>query len=608
MSAKITASSDGTLVKLGTAAEDALQINSSNKTIKALPPYFFDGGSGSPINVLNYGAVGDATNDDTSAIQAAITANPGRRIFFPKGSYKITSPITISQPSTILFGEGPRTSNVVNFGTGDAFLFKNLSLPGGGLYGCGMNNMAVLRYGHQPAGSAVHLYDTSSFVLENVSLSEHFINYLLEGAKQTRSVNFSCYGGSSFTGGSGSAHIKLAPLPTYVSPNFIDAGWINLFDTFILSASLIVDSCIHITGGDEMKFCNAYVSGAKVAHALLDRQVVNVPFNTITFDTIYFDGIVGDDSATPYGIWQKPSTDLTNKSVDLCISACTFGQISQNAIFLQDDNSWSNVISGCEFHYIRRHALRVATSGIEATTNISGNLFHRVCTALDGSAAIRVVGAGPTNIVGNTFTDIASPGYAIRTTGTIPVLNVTGNTFYDCSTDLDQSASLTKYSATGNVSNSATSTAMGLYPGNVSNSNAQTLDWYEEGSLDNLVGVTFGGLSTGITYGNRYGSYTRIGNRVMFDIYITLTSKGSATGQMKVTGLPFAIDSGHPAALSLRINDAFTGVGTNALSALAASGTEVLFYQQVAGGSSQALDNTSCTNTTAIFVSGTYKV
>jgi hypothetical protein len=41
MTAKITADATGTKVTIGTAAEDALQIDSSAKTIKALAPYAF---------------------------------------------------------------------------------------------------------------------------------------------------------------------------------------------------------------------------------------------------------------------------------------------------------------------------------------------------------------------------------------------------------------------------------------------------------------------------------------------------------------------------------------------------------------------------------------
>ncbi len=48
------------------------------------------------INVKDYGAVGNGSTDDTTAINLAISTNPGRTIYFPAGSYKITSTIQIS--------------------------------------------------------------------------------------------------------------------------------------------------------------------------------------------------------------------------------------------------------------------------------------------------------------------------------------------------------------------------------------------------------------------------------------------------------------------------------------------------------------------------------
>ena len=53
--------------------------------------------AGDRVNVLDYGAVGDGTTDDTTAIQAAITAaaNSGQSVFFPNGTYRVTSTITI---------------------------------------------------------------------------------------------------------------------------------------------------------------------------------------------------------------------------------------------------------------------------------------------------------------------------------------------------------------------------------------------------------------------------------------------------------------------------------------------------------------------------------
>jgi hypothetical protein len=75
------------------------------------------------VNVKSYGAVGDGTTDDTVAIQAAVNASNG--VFFPAGTYKITTAITLKANSTV-FGEG--ASSVISyFGTagGQGALFAN---------------------------------------------------------------------------------------------------------------------------------------------------------------------------------------------------------------------------------------------------------------------------------------------------------------------------------------------------------------------------------------------------------------------------------------------------------------------------------------------------
>lgn len=89
--------------------------------------------AGAVANVLDFGAKGDGTTDDTSAIQAAIDSLPnqtsnqgtigeGGQVFFPSGIYKITSSLNIGSDdrSVELIGSGRGRSiiNVAFDGTG----------------------------------------------------------------------------------------------------------------------------------------------------------------------------------------------------------------------------------------------------------------------------------------------------------------------------------------------------------------------------------------------------------------------------------------------------------------------------------------------------------
>ena len=71
----------------------------------------------------------------------------------------------------------------------------------------------------------------------------------------------------------------------------------------------------------------------------------------------------------------------------------------------------------------------------------------------------------------------------------------------------------------------------------VAASNANTLDDYEEGTWTPVV--SFGGASVGIT-GTFGGTYTKVGNVVTITFTLTFTSKGTSTGEMLVSGMPFA--------------------------------------------------------------------
>ena len=60
------------------------------------------------VNVKDWGAVGDDTTDDTTAITNAIAAIPstGGTLYFPPGTYKITSAITFNKPASLILGAG----------------------------------------------------------------------------------------------------------------------------------------------------------------------------------------------------------------------------------------------------------------------------------------------------------------------------------------------------------------------------------------------------------------------------------------------------------------------------------------------------------------------
>lgn len=131
---------------------------------------------------------------------------------------------------------------------------------------------------------------------------------------------------------------------------------------------------------------------------------------------------------------------------------------------------------------------------------------------------------------------------------------------------------------------------------------SQLLNWYEEGTW--TPALLFGGGSTGITYSVQEGLYTRVGRQVTLTGRIFLTNKGSSTGIVTVTGVPFSGGTNYPAQI-VDASDGFLGL-TVPLYFVIAGNTLYLSTQGATGRAS--VTNTSFTNTSDLRFSMTYFV
>lgn len=93
------------------------------------------------ISVKDFGAVGDDSNNDTTAIQAAIDSISAGTIYFPAGTYKVTSTINVSTTKITLKGEGSQASilkadaafsgtNVLNMSAPTGCVVEDLQMDG----------------------------------------------------------------------------------------------------------------------------------------------------------------------------------------------------------------------------------------------------------------------------------------------------------------------------------------------------------------------------------------------------------------------------------------------------------------------------------------------
>ena len=143
----------------------------------------------------------------------------------------------------------------------------------------------------------------------------------------------------------------------------------------------------------------------------------------------------------------------------------------------------------------------------------------------------------------------------------------------------------------------------------VPSADANTLDDYEKGTW--TPGISFatpGDLS--VTYSTQSGRYTKVGRAFMFDgtIVTSAFTYTTATGSLRVSGLPFPPLSGIPAVALSRWTGVLSAVATPQIVAMVSSSVILLEVMNVAAGTSASLTQANAASGTqkSIFFTGNY--
>jgi hypothetical protein len=237
-----------------------------------------------------------------------------------------------------------------------------------------------------------------------------------------------------------------------------------------------------------------------------------------------------------------------------------------------------------------------------ATTPLAGT---EVLPIVQSSATVKVATNDLTvrNIRANATTGIlqvTGPAAASTRVVTVPDANFTA-----ARTDAAQSFTGDQTLSTGNLVQGTAAKGINFTANTpAAGMTSQLLNWYEQGTFTPTV---FGSTTAGTTtYTSQAGQYTRIGNRVSFEIYVLWTAQ-TGTGSLRVGNLPFTSNGGSPyTPVSLRISDLSMTVGNYAQAYIFSNSTSVIF-EQVALGGGGASDIPMDTSA-SVMISGTYRI
>ena len=137
---------------------------------------------------------------------------------------------------------------------------------------------------------------------------------------------------------------------------------------------------------------------------------------------------------------------------------------------------------------------------------------------------------------------------------------------------------------------------------------ANTLDDYEEGTFTPvLTGTT---SASGVGYDTQAGIYTKVGNRVDFNVQISLNDEGTIVGYLKITGLPFTPGTSEYKMCATSCQQVILGDHYEAVCIVYSTSPFMYCFMQAqnAAGSQQQMNATTINDSSAFYITGSYTV
>jgi hypothetical protein len=514
--------------------------------------------TGAVFNVLDYGATGNGTTSDSTAINAAIVdanANGGGVLFFPVGTYRLTAQILL-KPGVSLIGEQrgepnePGVKFSKEFLSGSVFYSPNTQIINSVTY----QNFYIIGNKNGLGGT-----NGSGFEIQKAS----GVNFYMVWARECPSSGFDIGQGST------SYH------------NY----FYNCYAFFNGASGFVVHS-------DWMRFIDCWADGNyvgiefPVSDSGSFAHIERCHFEEFEFSAI---AILGNPSLGANG----------NNIIRDCVIFSRPYPVSPPA---------------------PAHGIYIDTSKAQGASGnqITGNYLAYQAThgpTKAGKYGIYLFGGGAPSGIIIANNQIGGFDYNINLT-TGPVRNIIfGNYLSDGNLGFNNAASLNEISSNVFTNNTSDLSDTGSSARISDNYFTVAPTFAATSLLSNNYGVTntftpvlaFGGASTGITFTTNLGRFEQNGKNVTAYYWIVLSNKGSATGAATLS-LPTTC-SGNPAVGQVYMSSN-PGTIIGPVLGFANPGNDKFLLTVLNAASNYAsgsLTETGFTNTTEFFVTVTYE-
>lgn len=251
-------------------------------------------GSYTSVKDSAYGAVGNGTTDDTTAIQACINANPGALIHLPAGTYLVSSTIYVSTSGTKLVGDGQGSTKITRSGDfTDTFVFTGNDGTGAVITDVGISGLTIRSTGLMTSGSHIKMSGIARATVSDIYLEQGFIGFNFKGVTALFVSNVYLVFTNLFGGTDSGRRFMLFgnASETYGHPSCGDV-FVNNFNLRGNVSGQVTEIGLEIISGDGIWFSNGHIGNSTYAN-------ININANTThMLNMLFFDNVMSDEGVT----------------------------------------------------------------------------------------------------------------------------------------------------------------------------------------------------------------------------------------------------------------------------------------------------------------------